>query len=632
MIAARCASLCCLLCAAASLQAQIAQSDTAVTSPPVPALSMGFERNVNTFQWDMRGMQTLGGDTWKLSASDRFLRSLIRSERESIKDENTLEIRAAKRISQYLQIVGRMWSFVFSDSKISGLNDISSHSFLGGLEVQPWQSLTLTPLAGYAYDSQQGFLDRGFAYHAAGDLRSLRFGDSELSGQALLSGSSLSPRVQQEHSVNGMLFSAITPNSVNRLQVFYRTMRRDFYLTFDTATMAYTGAARDIESRREQSFGGGDAISYAFDGRLGIDATVDLVQRRIGKSRGIKALSAGAQLFDSNIDEFRLNGSALLRYRGQSTALQLLLELNERSEHYTIERFAGASPVLFSQQERLEEQKNNAITQTHLAFTATQALSRSDTIVVSGSTVKAVYDTPSSLNVDDRDELFLLASARWSHRFNRNLLAYLAGDINVRHTVYISSERSANNTWNRVIRLSPGTEYRLGDRFSTRNSADVIANYTVYDFEESNPSQRSYSLRQLIVTDSSSYAFHRQLTLVLQLQVRISERGEFRWNAFTVRPLAWHDERSMTVSFVHPARWATISAGFRLFELVRYRYSGGDKVKENTLRSYGPVCRIWCGMIGQTSLIADGWYQITSEQPGGTRTTPNLSLSAVWNL
>ena len=619
-----------LLVATVPLRAQTDRTDEAAAR--MPALAFGFERNVNTFLWDLRGYHALGGEGWSASASERFQRSLIRSERESIKDENAFELRAARRLAASVSLVSRFSSFTFTDSKISGLNDIANHTLLGGVEAQPWPFLTLTPLAGYAFDTQQGTHDHGFSYLAGADLRGLRFGESELTGQASFAGMSIAPRNQQEHRIDGLLFSVFTPGSTNRLNVFYRSLRRDFYLELDTAATAFTGAVRDIETRREQSIGGGDALIYALGDHIAIDASVDLVQRRIAKSRGIRALSAGSQLFDSNIDEFRLNGSASVRYRAASTDARALVELNERSETHGVERFPGSNSTLFSQQERLEEQKNNSITQTRLAFSVRQAIARSDTLTVSGSSVKTVYNTPSALNYDDRDELFLLASARWSHRLSGSLLAYLAADINLRHTVYISSERSANNTWNRVIRLSPGAEFRLGDRVTSLNSADVIANYTVYDFEESNPAQRSFSLRQLILADSTTISLHRDLTLTLQLQLRISERGEFRWDAFTVRPISWHDERSMTVLFTHPSRSAVVSAGFRLFELIRYRYSGGGRVRENTLRSYGPVCRIRCSILGQSSLVADGWYQITSENPGDTRSTPNISLGAVWNL
>jgi hypothetical protein len=632
MNAALRASVCLVLLAAASLRAQIAPTDTLAKPPSAPMVSTGFERNVNTFLWDLRGRYTLGGDAWNLSASERFLRSLIRSDRESVKDENTLEVRASRDLVPSLKLVGRFSSFMFTDSKISGLNDIASHALLGGLEAQPWPFLTLTPLAGYAFDRQQGILDRGFAYHASADLRDMRFGDSELAGQAVFSGASILPRAQQEHHVNAVLATSLTGLNANRLQLQYRTLLRDFYLALDTATAAYAGAARDIETRREDSFGGGDALTYALSDRMDVETSVDLLQRRIGKSRRIRALGPNSQVFDARIDEFRLNGSALARYRTGGGVMQFLVEVNERNESHAVERFAGANAILFSQQEKLEEQKNNAITQTHLALSATQEVSRADTVTVQASTVKIVYDTPSALNVDDRDELFLLAAARWSHRISDRLLAYLSGDVNFRHTVYISSERSANNAWNRVIHLSPGTEYRVGDRFCTRNSADVIANYTVFDFEESNPSQSSYSLRQLILSDSTSWAVHPSLIVTVQLQLRLSERGEFRWTRFTVRPLAWHDERSVNILFTHPARWAQVAVGFRYFELSRYRYSGTERVPENTLRSYGPVCRVWCGTIGRTGVTADGWYQVTSEDPGGTRGTPNISLTAIWNL
>ena len=153
-------------------------------------------------------------------------------------------------------------------------------------------------------------------------------------------------------------------------------------------------------------------------------------------------------------------GNVQLRYSDKSgTAGDVRFEFNERDETHTITKFDDADPIAFTKQKRVEEQKNNTIYQMQLSVNALHAFSPADTLSFSGSSVKLEYDTPES-NPDDRDELFLIASMRWSHKFHEHLSAALTGDVSFRHLVYIFSEQSANNTWNRVFRFSPSVAAR----------------------------------------------------------------------------------------------------------------------------------------------------------------------------
>jgi hypothetical protein len=246
--------------------------------------------------------------------------------------------------------------------------------------------------------------------------------------------------------------------------------------------------------------------------------------------------------------------------------------------------------------------------------------------------VKMQYDTPSPENFDDRDELILLTGLRWAHRFSPEFLASLNADLAMRHTVYIFAQRSANNTWNRVLRLSPSSEWRVRQSFVSRNSAEIVANYTVYDFEEAVQGQRSFSLRQLSLIDTTYLRLTGPYWIGATMLLRWYERGELRWTAFTVRPLQFFHERTLTVTVRYAGERWELSAGLRYFEQLRYSFSGGVRAYSGRLRNYGPTARLRLPVTDNTGLLIDGWLQRTQEDGRTARLTPNIVIETVWNL
>jgi len=595
-------------------------------------LSSGFERNVNTFSWDYNASVMFEHGPWQASASDRFQRTLIRTGGESIKDQNTLAIDASYRSTDKLRFVSSFSSFVFSDDRALGLNDLASTKGLFGVTWNPSAIIEVTPMFGLSVDNQQGIEDKGFMYSTSGFLRDLRFGQTDARAELYTSSEYINPRFQREHRAVGEVLATISPSSFNMSRVSYREIHREFYIARETPSSFSEFPHNPVESRDERMVVLQNLLRYGIADPIMLTVTVDVSQRDILRSRSDRMIHSETPFFDNAISEFTLRGTTQLDYSSERTNAQFKIELSERDETHRIESFDGANPALFARQQRLEEQKNNMIQQAMIAFNLTHALSRSDTLTWSASSVKMQYDTPSEQNFDDRDELFLLTGLRLTRRFNPSFVASLAGDITMRHTVYIFAERSANNTWNRVARLAATSDFRPSSRFVSRNGAEVVANYTVYDFEESVQGQRSFSLRQLTISDSSTYRLHDRLYVDASVHLRWYERGELRWAAFTVRPLQFFEERSIAVSLMHREdRWEA-ATGIRLFEQTRYGYEGLARIEAGRLRSIGPTATFRYALTGGSYVLVDGWLQFTSENDRSPRATPNVILHSVWNL
>lgn len=616
---------------AQSLPETIVPGDSSATGPGM--LSLGFERNVNTFLWDLGGSWNSSDGPWRISADERFQRTLIRTDRNTVKDEQSFSLATERDLADGLAVTASFTSFIFSDNRALALNDLSTNKALAGLRWSPLPEISFTPMGGVSFDSQQGIEDRGFMYAAGAELRDLTIGRTAAQAEWYSSGEYIDPRFQQEHRGSTDFLARFADDGFNHTRLQFRSVRREFYLPYDSALEASRGVAFPIESRDERIVTLSNALRYRLLDPLQLVASIDVTQRDIARARTQRNPDDVLPFFDADIGEFRLNGSLQLDYdNSNGTTGSLRMELNERDEIHEILSFDGANPVSFSRQQALEQQKNNTIQQTQLGLQFSQALTARDTLWLSASTVKMQYDTPSEENFDDRDELFVLAGLRWAHRFSPVFRASVSADANLRHTVFIFAERSANNTWNRVIRLSPMTELRIGKSFVTRNGAEVTANYTVYDFESAGQSQRSFSLRQLTVTDSSLLHLGGTVWAELQLHLRFYERGELRWSAFTLRPLQYFDERSVSLSFLRLGDELRASLGFRLFEQRRYGYDGLERRAAGTLRSYGPTAGLRLRLSSAAEILAEGWYQMTSEDSRDTRITPNVALRMFWTL
>ena len=162
-------------------------------------------------------------------------------------------------------------------------------------------------------------------------------------------------------------------------------------------------------------------------------------------------------------------------------------------------------------------------------------LSRSHALRISGGASILRYDTPSELNVEDRDELLAIMSLTSYHTLGPHLDVSLTLEGNMSHVVYLLSENSANNNVNRVLRFTPRTTYRPVPALTTMNAFEVLANYTVYDFEERLSRIRSFAYRQFAWIDSTSVDITSRVGLDFFAYLKLYERGQLRWDEFTER-------------------------------------------------------------------------------------------------
>ncbi|HTK80708.1 MAG TPA: hypothetical protein VL633_00300 [Bacteroidota bacterium] len=588
--------------------------------------SISLDKFLNTYLWNGNAIVNAAMDQYSLSLRESFTSTVIRTEQIRITDQQRLDVSLMRKLSDKLQVVGQATSFIVSDNRSIGISNVSSNGFYGGVEYRPISALAITPLIGVRLENQVDQPDRGVSY-----LLNLASDDLEYEGyHTQLAGrwqyDNLAPRTVENRNLSVTAVKYFFEETRNKLVVNYYRNRRDFYSPADSTVRQQFQVANNIEARSEDAFSVVDSLDYNVGEKLLLTFQGNVYNRDIDRETRYRTYSAGTQAPNTTIGELRIGGGMQLRYRDRKKADAVVeFTFQERDENHRLQPDDSLPNV--TNLTRLEERKNNQSRRTSLASAIAYQVSRSNLISVSGSVNLLRYDTPSTENDDDRDELWYIVNLTTIHTINQYLTLRLSADANLTHLVYLASTRSADNTWNRILRLSPRVEYVPSGAFRTVNTFEVLANYTAYDFEYPSSPVRSYAFRQFGVIDSSGIDLTRKFGIEFFAQLRFYERGELRWDAFTERPLNYFEDRTYTGALRYRLNTSLLfSLGIRFFSQARFGYSGSERVLEQYTRSIGPVTSIGWVVATRSELSLHGWYEYQTQTGVSARGITNMTM------
>lgn len=615
---------------------------TADISPQAPdsvlhknGAGMYFDRNLDTYNWMGRLVLDTTAAGTHVGLNELYTSNVIlldagpggRKKLES--NQQNLLLQLKHPVSTDLSALVQWSSLIYSDRKSVGLSNASIHSLLGGVEFVPVPFVALTPMIGYRWDNQADMRDRGMTTYLAAQTRGIDLDGTQIAGAAQYREDHLDPRKLDSHFARlgaQKYFSATARDSVE-IGVYHT--RREFYALADS----------NIESRLDNVFSFTNLLDYDIDRNFLATLFLTVNSRGLDKDyRRTAASPPPGPLFDTRIEEFRLETFLQTSYRSPDNRSfgSLRLSYSERNETHSAKPIPNASSgvlTLYNDRNRQEQTKDNLAQRSSLAGMASWPLSLSDRVSIAGAASILRYDTPSDENFEDRDELLIAASIATTHRITRHLDVAVTLDGNLSHLVYLLKERSANNNINRVLRLSPRTTFRPAPFFTTTNGFEVLANYTVYDFEEQTTLVRSFSYRQFGWIDSTTVRFTDRLAFDFFLYLKLYERGQLRWSEFTERlENSFADQTYAAQLRFSPGPGTVFAVGLQYFSQSRYSYTAAEKKISSFLRSFGPTCAIlWdVGNHGQLSLR--GWYEDRKQPDGTSRTLANMSMTLLLTL
>jgi hypothetical protein len=221
-----------------------------------------------------------------------------------------------------------------------------------------------------------------------------------------------------------------------------------------------------------------------------------------------------------------------------------------------------------------------------------------DSLSFRASTEKWRYDSPDSLETSDRDRLIHRISSGSSFRILDRTQLTLDALVLLDHVVNLHRQRSVDNRWNRVFRLSPGVEWKPASGWRNHAVFEILANYTDYDFEEETGSVRSNVYRRWSAADTVNVPLPLELKGTFSGRLDLEDRGRLRWDDFiqevSDEKRAWFWTASLAKLF-----WShmLVEAGYRSQRREEDRFDlapdgSALRTRINTYQVSGPFFRL----------------------------------------
>jgi len=572
-----------------------------------------------------------------VSVSNYYLSNVSKLGQNFFRDYNNFRFLLFYNVKKNLDAgIGFQNKFLTDDKNIE-TNKNNSSFYFTNLDYRFNDQILLNTKIGLKAEDQIGEFNSGFSGILTGDVNNFFCKDYLTNGRIILFYENLIQKQNHNYELSANIYKRFTTQADNTGMIKFYNQQNDFFFPATPSIVSQYNIKNNIEKRTENYYYIGDNLNYSLSNNLMLSLGGVLLNRNITKEFKYRPSSANILLenvYDTKIIEDNLELSGILNYNWYKIISQIKLIYNERSENHSLINIAALTPSQIVELERAEKNKNNNSRRTSLLLDIIYLLSNTNSFGVIGSTSLLRYDTDFDENFDDRDELETIFSA--VHRYN-NLLNFefqTRFEIILSRLSYIFSQQSANNYKNRIYKLTSQSIFSPLKNITTKNSVQVLANYTIYDFEDIVSQVQSFSYRQLSIKDSTRFNITRHLALDFNGEVKLYEQGQFNNREFSVKPIAYFEEQ-----FYNPELgyffndFFEIKAGFKFFQQNRYIYEVAEKQLVNTFKTFGPVGKINLYLYNNSIINFIGGVDfIRYSNPPQDVSAFNLQLNIFWNM
>ncbi len=596
-----------------------------------------FDNSVSSALLYSRLNYSLDEKKFRFTLRNHFRSNVTKLQENFFRDFNELSLIADYKVSEkFYTGLGTSIS-TLSDDKSIAINQSAHNFYFANFDYYPNEMLVLNSKIGYLTDDQIGEKNTGFRGELNSDIGNLNIEDYLTNAYVRLAYEDLTQKENYNYLASAEVFKVFSPFSNNTARVSYYNRRNDFYFPASTDIKNQFGINNNIESRIENYFNIEDDVKYLLSNDYLITLSGGFSSKNVLKELRYKS-SGSAVLFDNNYDskrsENRLRFGADLNASFSNNITRIGILHMERSEINEPTNLGGLNPTTVRQLEAIEKAKNNNSSRTSLFLDNLFRLSNTNTFRFAGSSSILKYDTDSEDNFDDRDELLLIGEL--SHTYNNlsTLILETIFDISSNKLAYIYKERSSNNNTNTIYRLTSNSTFQPFEGLWFKNSVQVLANYTVYEFEDLVSQVTSFSYRQLTIKDSVYYNITDNFFVNLFTGLKLSEQGEFNDEAFSIRPLTFFEDVNLhtTINYVF-FDFIELSAGYKFFQQKRYNYNEGVKSLSSTIRTFGPITGLRVFFKNNSYIHFTGgidYYKY--DNPVNNNSAASMVVRIIWNI
>ncbi len=484
--------------------------------------TVSFRQDLNAYAWlyDLGGQVQAG--RLQVGVRERFQSSMLRLGLggDKWKDDQHLEASARWQFSPRVAMTLRALSSVLSDRQSGFRNDVRTEQVRGSARVRLSQHSWAQVSLGGKHDRLFGHQDWGLSYDSGLGIDGAVVGGYVNTLQVEYGGDRFPVRRNQDLALAYGVFRQFVPGTSDSLRVFFTSRRRDNYFS----------AAGEVESYQERPAGLENRLAYRLLPEL------DLALGNAVRYREVEvALRDRGEVKDRRRrqDQEFDHWLRLALTRG-GLGWHLHLGYWAQDQRYDMPRIQAPSP--FSPRAAFVTPANRSSRLTVISEAGVR-MSTADSLAKRFSISMLRYDTPDTNNFDDRDELRIGASLLFEHLFASGLKLQAMLSVNLYHMVYLFAERSADNNWNRVFRLTARGFYAPSPRLLFYQSFEVLANYVDYDYEQVFEETRSFVFRKFVADDSLSWQVSRHSRLYGECRLLLEENGRLYWDEWAERPL-----------------------------------------------------------------------------------------------
>ena len=587
--------------------------------------SRGFNRMLNTYSWSGDFRKVLQVQSWTAEIRQNVRSCLVKSDQKAIQDEYHGIISLSARLSDELNLRLNNTSNVLANNRVIDLGRMAQHQLLAGLEYFPWENVRGRVSGGYELNSQEDEDDNGFVYNISLDMNNVKLEEFNASLRSSLDKSFLGRRSPGTGDAKLTLLRDFGGGVSDSLVINYGKQRSEYYTGLSSSSQSSLGVQHNIFRRDAELFEIVNLIKYGPDPGFSLSASFGLSNRSIKRGYKYRDNSNSASLTNSNIQEMQFFGVISLLWSPLKWLdADIRIQDTEKDERYSVD---NASVPNIDQLRAQASKMENTAQRTMISVVLHAGITDSDNLRLVSSTGILRYDTPDASNTDDRDELLITSGLEYQHRFSPRLLMSMAGDLTLFHLVYIRPEQSANNSWNRIVRLSPSVEYTPSSRLRTVMRTEVLANYTISDYEQQRALIRSFSYRQAMWADSTIFKLNDNIECNFSGSLRIFERGTLKWNEFKERPEEYFVEKNLWPEIIWSSgKGLKIGIGYRYYGQDSYKYQNNERIFNQGIETMGPTVLLeWQG-IEMERVMLSGWREVQKHNGVTKATISNLSI------
>lgn len=620
-----------VLCIAASLWPMCCQAQQispllqAREAPFGKGIEFGVDKITNTFVWVGNADVGIQTEVGFLRFVNQYRSSAFRTSTLATRDDQAWQGSWLHPLGSGIDAVVRQGWIVSRDSRSIGLNELERLNIAGGLRYTPREEISLEVLAGVERSSQLGVTATGPVAGLVGRITDLDVDQWVISADGIADWQRLdAQRRNSDIEFRSSIVRALSEGSTLRLSVESVNLGREFFTTLTQQSIL------DVEQRSERRLGASADITYAVTDILSVNLRSSITSGAVDRSYASPVAALPLSFVERQLRELVVDVEGYMTVATSVFSITGGGSIYQRSELNGVQNIHGASDADVQSVRLQELQRDNQTLRTRLYGTASWLLSPRDTVRADVTGWLVRYDTPSATNDDDRDELATVATLSYGTRLSSALRMNISISGQYLHLVFLKASRSALNNVNRVLRLSPSFVYET-PRVRLQPQFEILANYTVYDYEGSASSVRSFSFRQLSYRDSIRVHLSPSVFVEAPLLFRYFERATLIWSDFAERPETGNLEYlAKVLIFSAPSNAWSVGAGVRIYTLEQQSLLQGGL--SGSTRSVGPEMAFRYTASGGSTLTLSGWYEFQTINVTQRRELPNLLLRTVVRL